>query len=372
MPKRKQLPTFPVVGIGASAGGLEACARLLDGLPAETGMAFILVQHLDPSHESLMVELLAKHTEMKVVQAIEGMLIAPNHFYVIAPGTYLAASKGALQVSEPLARHGARLPFDFLLESLAESYGAQAIGIVLSGTGADGSIGLKAIKANKGFIMAQDPDEADYGGMPRSAIASGLVNLTLPVADMAEALADHAQRPAKAHRPPDSLPEIIELLRTTTAHDFTLYKMGTLQRRIERRMALAGIKGNDMARYLQTLHADPKELELLAKDLLINVTRFFRDPKVFELLASKIIPDLVAAQSADQPLRIWIAGCSTGEEAYSLAMLFHEAIAATKSNVKLQVFASDVDGDAVAQARDGVYPQTIKADVSPERLVDRI
>ena len=368
MPKRKQLPTFPIVGIGASAGGLEACARLLDALPADSGMAFILVQHLDPSHESLMVELLTKHTQMTVVQATDGMPIAPNYLYIIAPGTYLAATKGVLKVSEPLARHGARLPFDFLLESLAESYGAQAIGIVLSGTGADGSLGIKAIKANKGFILAQDPDEADYGGMPRSAIASGLVNIILPVEDMGAALADHVQRPAKARPTPDGLPEIIELLRTHTTHDFTLYKMGTLQRRIERRMALAGLRGSDMSRYLATLRGDANELDLLAKDLLINVTSFFRDPKVFELLASTIIPDLVAAQPIDQPLRVWIAGCSTGEEAYSLAMIFREAIVAAKSNVKLQVFASDVDSDAVAQARDGLYPHTIKADVSPERL----
>lgn len=368
MPKRKQLPSFPVVGIGASAGGLEACARLLDALPADSGMAFILVQHLDPTHESLMVELLAKHTKMPVVQATEDMLIAANHVFIIAPGTYLAARGGVLRVSAPLARHGARLPFDFLLESLADSYGARAIGIVLSGTGADGSIGLKAVKAKHGLIIAQDPDEADYGGMPRSAIESKLVDLVLPVAEMAEALIDHVRRPPKAHRAPDGLSDIIELLRSATAHDFTLYKMGTLQRRIERRMALAGLKHDAMATYLTQLRGDHAELDLLAKDLLINVTRFFRDTKVFELLESKIIPDIIMAQPGDQPLRIWVAGCSTGEEAYSLTMLFREAIVAAKSNIKLQVFASDVDGDAVTQARNGLYPHTINADVSPERL----
>ncbi len=368
MPTRKALPPFPIVGIGASAGGLEAVSHLLDGMPDDTGMAFILVQHLDPSHESLMAELLAKHTKMTVIEAADGMRIEADHLYVIPPGTYLAAEKGALYVSKPLARHGLRLPFDFLLHSLAESYGARAIAIILSGTGADGSIGVKEIDAKGGFIIAQDPREADYGGMPTTAIATGVVDLTLPVAEIGQALINRHRNPTAVIPAPDSLPAIIELLRTTTAHDFTLYKMGTLKRRIERRMALSGIKGDGMARYLELLRGDAKELDLLAKDLLINVTSFFRDPKVFEQLGAKIIPDLIAAQPVDMPVRIWIAGCSTGEEAYSLAMLFREAIVSAKCNVKLQVFASDVDADAVATARDGLYPHTIKADVSPERL----
>ncbi len=368
MPKRTPAPQFPIVGIGASAGGLDACARLLDALPNGMGMAFILVQHLDPAHESLMAELLAKHTTMTVTEAADGMRIAPDHLYIIPPGTYLATRKGALHISQPLARHGLRLPFDFLLHSLAEAYGPRASAIILSGTGADGSIGVKAIDEKGGFIVAQDPEEADYGGMPRSAIATGIVDIILPVAQIGEALMARDQLHAISPQTPDSLPAIIELLRTATAHDFTLYKMGTLKRRIERRMALSGLKAGAMADYLDTLKVDPKELDLLAKDLLINVTSFFRDPKVFEQLRAKIIPDLIAGQPADQPLRIWIAGCSTGEEAYSLAMLFREAVVAAKSNVKLQVFASDVDADAVAAARDGLYPHTISADVSPERL----
>lgn len=368
MPTHKPQSLFPVVGIGASAGGLEACTRLLDSLTVDTGMAFILVQHLDPSHDSLMAELLAKHTKMVVVEATDGMRIEPDHVYIISPGIYLATNKGALQVSKPLARHGLRLPFDFLLHSLAESYGTLAIAVVLSGTGADGSIGVRGINEKGGFVIVQDPDEADYGGMPRSAIAAGVVDLTLRVAKIGEALLARDHHQAKPAQAPDSLPAIIELLRTATAHDFTLYKMGTLKRRIERRMTLVGIKGDGMARYLETLKSDAKELDLLAKDLLINVTSFFRDPKVFEQLAAKIIPDLIAAQPVEMPLRIWIAGCSTGEEAYSLAMLFREAIVAAKSDVKLQVFASDVDADAVAVARDGVYPHTIKTDVSPDRL----
>lgn len=368
MPTRKAQPSYPVVGIGASAGGLEACSRVLDALPADSGMALILVQHLDPSHESLMVELLSKHSKMAVVEATDGMRIASDHLYIISPGTYLAATKGVLRVSEPLARHGLRLPFDFLLHSLAESYGPRAVAVVLSGTGADGSIGIKAIAEKGGFIIAQEPDEADYGGMPRSAIATELVDLTLPASKIGAALMNRNQLLPMLAQTPDRLSEIIELLRTTTNHDFTLYKAGTLRRRIERRMALAGVMQNGMTSYLEALKSDPKELDLLSKDLLINVTSFFRDPQVFEQLAATVLPALVADQAADQPLRIWIAGCSTGEEAYSLTMLFHETILAAKSSVKLQVFASDVDADAVATARDGIFPHAIDVDVSPERL----
>ena len=368
---------FPVVGIGASAGGLDACTKLVSALPPASGMALILVQHLDPTHESLMVNLLAEHTAMTVCQAVEGMPVEPNHLYVIPPGTYLSVSAGALHLTPPRAPHGARLPVDFLLSSLAGAYGARAVGVILSGTGADGSVGLMAIKAQRGLVIAQDPDEADYDGMPQSAIATGSVDLVLPVAEIPAALVTFAAQatshPAKADAPAtaintESLGQIIELVRTKTAHDFTLYKLGTLQRRIERRMAMASIEINGMDRYLDLLRNDENELELLSKDLLINVTSFFRDPKVFEYLAAKIVPDLVGHRTSDQPLRVWIAGCSTGEETYSLTMLFREAIAEARSSVKLQVFASDVDPDAVAEARNGLYPETIAADVSPERL----
>jgi two-component system CheB/CheR fusion protein len=368
---------FPVVGLGASAGGLDACRKLLDGLPTGDGIACILVQHLDPTHESMMVDLLAGHTSMTVLQATNGMLIERDHLYVIPPGTYLSVGDGALHLSEPQARHGARLPFDFLLHSLAEEFGARTICVILSGTGADGSLGLQAVREEGGLIIAQDPDEASYDGMPRSAIMTGAVDLVLPVAKIGEALVKHGRRTAvtrtqgdstPAGRARDRLPEIIDLLRTKTAHDFTLYKQGTLQRRIERRMAMAAIERDDMDRYLDLLRRDTSELDLLAKDLLINVTSFFRDPAVFDLLATDIIPDLVRNHASDEPLRIWIAGCSTGEETYSLAMLFREQITAAERNVKLQVFASDVDPDAVASARAGLYPETIESDVSPARL----
>ncbi len=372
-----------MVGIGASAGGLDACRKLVEALPADIGMAFILVQHLDPTHESMMVDLLAVHTSMTVRQATDGMKLARDHLYVIPPGTYLAVGDGALHLSRPQARHGARLPFDFLLHSLAEAYGARAICVILSGSGSDGSLGLKAVHEKGGLVIAQDPDEAGYDGMPRSAIMTGAVDLVLPVANIPDALvardrptshtrAQDARSPQDASSAPsrvrDWLPEFIDLLRTKTAHDFTLYKPGTLQRRIERRMAMVGIRLDGMERYLDLLRRDANELDLLAKDLLINVTGFFRDRKVFEFLAAKIVPDLIRDRSSDQPIRVWVAGCSTGEEAYSLAMLFREEITAANSNTKVQVFASDVDPDAVASAREGLYPATIAADVSPARL----
>jgi two-component system CheB/CheR fusion protein len=367
---------FPIVGIGASAGGLEACTKLLGALPPDNGMAFILVQHLDPTHESMMAELLAYRTSMTVVQATNGMQLERRHLYIIPPGSYLSVSNGALHLSEPGARHGARLPFDFLLRSLAGEYGERAICVILSGTGADGSLGLKAVKEKGGLVIAQDPDEAAFDGMPRNAILTGAVDLVLPLVSIPDALIKFHRRMAltrAAASPtknpaPDWLPEIVDLLRKKTAHDFRLYKEGTLRRRIERRMAMASIETDDMERYLDALRSDEKELDRLASDLLINVTSFFRDPGVFDVLAKTVVADLVNNHSIDQPLRLWIAGCSTGEETYSLAMLFREEITAAKREIKLQIFASDVDPDAVATAREGLYPETIAADVSTARL----
>jgi two-component system CheB/CheR fusion protein len=364
-----------IVAVGASAGGLEACRKLLSALPSHTGMAFVIVQHLDPTHDSLLVELLASHTAMSVVQAEDGMAIAPDHVFIIPPGTYLSVSAGELHVSKPGARHGARLPFDFLLLSLAKSYGPRSVCVVLSGTGADGSAGLKAIKAAGGLVIAEEPAEADYDGMPRSAILTGDVDLVLRIGAMPAAITARRSNDIESKSalpvsplPDTSLAAIIELLRDVTAHDFTLYKPGTLERRINRRMAMAGIAKPNTLEYLTMLRTDRAELDLLAKDLLINVTSFFRDPAVFDLLANEIIPALVRSHKPDQTLRLWVAGCSTGEETYSLAMLFCEEIAAAKLNIKLQIFATDVDADAVAAGRDGLYPATIEPDVSPARL----
>ena len=376
-PPSTEAQGFPVVGIGASAGGLDACTKLVEAIQAKSGIAFIIVQHLEPNHASMMVDLLATHTSMTVQEAAEGLRLEPDHLYVIPPGRYLSLVKGALHLTEPQTHRGARLPFDVLLHSLAENCGRRAVCVILSGTGGDGSLGLAAIKEQGGLVVAQDPLEAGYDGMPQSAIDTGLVDLVLPVARIAEALLVHSRRghlhassDAEPVRPPSTnrLSEIIELLRKRTSHDFASYKTGTLQRRIQRRMAMASIETVDMDRYLERLRGDADELERLAKDLLINVTSFFRDPAVFTYMAKELIPDLLRTHAPEQPLRIWIAGCSTGEEAYSLAMLFREAITAAKREIKLQIFASDVDPEAVALAREGLYPETIEADVSQHRL----
>ena len=370
-----RMPAPVIVAIGASAGGLEAATKLISALPAQTtskgnGLAFILVQHLDPHHESMMAEILAGHTSMTVEQTVDGATIAADHIYVIPPGSYLAVADGKLHLSKPTAPHGSRLPFDFLLQSLAGDCPERTIGVILSGTGADGSVGLKALHDAGGFNIAQAPDEAEYNGMPNAAIAAGVIDLVLPVSEIAAALVDPKRRVADADEAsatdPAGLSDIIELLRTSTNHDFTLYKMGTLQRRIERRMGLAGLDA--MPDYLKKLRSNPVEMELLANDLLINVTSFFRDAPVFDMLAKTILPDMVRDHADGLPLRVWIAGCSTGEEAYSLAMLFREAIIASKRDIKLQVFASDVDADAIATARDGVYPEAIAPQITPERL----
>jgi two-component system CheB/CheR fusion protein len=362
------LPTgaaLVVVGIGASAGGLEACRLFLEALPASPGMAFILIQHLDPTHDSMMVELLTSATQMPVVQAQDGMAVEIDHLYIIPPGLYLAIEHGRLSLSAPLARHGSRLPFDFLLHSLAVSLGANAACVVLSGSGADGTVGVQAIKAAGGLVIAQDPAEAGSAGMPESAIATGAVDFTLPASEIAGELARFgASRTTPL--PPAVTADVIALLKSLTPHDFTLYKSGTMDRRIARRMTMAGLGAGDTALYMARLQADEDERLQLANDLLINVTSFFRDPKIFELLAATIIPELVS--TGESSIRLWVAGCSTGEETYSLAMLLIERIESENARMRLQIFATDVDAQAVMLAREGFYPPSIEKDVSPVRL----
>jgi two-component system CheB/CheR fusion protein len=378
--QRRSLPDdFLVVGIGASAGGLEALYKLFDALPPDPGMAFVLIQHLDPKHNSMMAGLLAGHTAMQVLEAEDGMPIQRDRVHIIPPGTYLSIRDGVLRLTNPRERHGARMPFDFFLRSLAADCGARAVCAVLSGTGADGSAGLMAIHDKGGLVIVQDPEDAAHGGMPRSAIMTGAADRVLPVAAIPAALIEHSRKSSRvAHLPPDRakpapddgtnfpMAAIIDLLRTHTAHDFALYKEGTLLRQIERRMAMASIK--DIGLYLSTIRDNPDEIDRLAKDMLINVTEFFRDEKTFEILGATIVPELIRRQRLDTPIRIWDAGCSTGEETYSIAMLFLEEIASAKRNVKLQVFASDVDDDALTIARNGQYPESIEKNVSPARL----
>jgi two-component system CheB/CheR fusion protein len=365
-----------IIGVGASAGGLQACIKLLEAMPDDSGMAFILVQHLDPNHESLMAELLAKHTAMPVLEATNGMQILRNHVYLIPRGTYLSVSRGLLMLSPGGAGGAVRLPFDFLLISLADHAGGRVACVILSGSGSDGSLGSQAVKAKGGLVIAQSLDEAAHDGMPSSAIQTGAVDLVLPVAEIPAALIAFVRR-AEIERGSSQgessddgtyLAEIIALLRQRTMHDFRLYKPGTLRRRIERRMAMAGLSMSSTGRYLTMLRADAAEIEKLASDLLIHVTSFFRDPNVFALLETDFIPDLLRSSAGEKTLRLWIAGCSTGQETYSLAMLFLEQIAKAKSDLRLQVFASDVDPGAVARAREGLYPADIALEMSAERL----
>ena len=366
---------FPIVAIGASAGGLEAFRSFLDAQSPKSGMAFVMIQHLDPTHPSLMVELLSSHTSMTVVQAAEGAPLEPDHVYLIPPGVSLAIRDGTLRLSKPAERHGARLPFDFFLGSLAEDRGELAICVVLSGSGGDGSVGLLAIKEKGGLVIVQDPEEAEFDGMPRSAIATGAVDFVAAVADIPNLIfrrlhpaasggADATKSLTDARS--DAFAQIIALLRDKTSHDFSVYKKDTLERRLEHRMNALRIE--DRLLYLKLLREKSGEAESLRKDLLIGVTQFFRGKAAFDFLSSDIVPGLINQQRDERSIRVWCPGCSTGEEPYSIAMLFLEAFEELKRPARLQIFASDVNGDAVAFARDGLYPNTIEADVSPDRL----
>ena len=373
--KSAESRAFPIVAIGASAGGLEVFRGFLDAQSPKSGMAFVMIQHLDPTHPSLMVELLSSHTSMTVVQAADGAPLEPDHVYLIPPGVSLAIRDGLLRLSKPTERHGTRLPFDFFLGSLAEACGELAICVVLSGSGGDGSVGLRAIKEKGGLVIVQDPEEAEFDGMPRSAIATGAVDFVASVADIPD-LIFRQLHPATsggvdatkslAHATSDEFSHIIGLLRDKTSHDFSVYKKGTLERRLEHRMNAVRLENRLL--YLKLLREKPGEAELLRKDLLIGVTQFFRGKTAFEFLSNEIILDLVNQQKDVRPIRVWCPGCSTGEEPYSLAMLFLEAFEELKRPARLQIFSSDINGDAVAFARDGLYPNTIEADVAPDRL----
>ncbi len=364
-----------IVGIGASAGGLDSVMALLGAMPVPTGMAFVFVQHLAPDHDSLVVALLSSHTGLSVVEAADAMHLEPEHLYVIAPGTYLAVREGAFSVTSPPSGTSVRLPFNHFLHSLAVNSSENAAAVVLSGTGDDGSDGVRMIKERGGLVIAETPEAAQYGGMPKAAVATGTVDLVLAAADIPHALAEwHLGQQEPTEAAPvtgiseETLGDILQILRERTSNNFSLYKRGTLQRRIAHRMLIAGYAVGQMPRYLDYLRREEGEAQLLAQDLLINVTRFFRDPEVFACLAQEVVPSLVENSPTERGVRIWVPGCSSGEEAYSLAMLFMEAMSAAGCEIKLQVFASDLDAAAIARAREGSYPLAITDDVSEERL----
>ena len=368
---------FPIVGLGASAGGLKAFEAFFSGMPAnvEIEMAFVLVQHLAPDHKSILTDLIRRYTTMQVFEVTDGMVVQINCAYIIPPNYDLAYLKGKLHLFEPSAPRGQRLPIDFFFRSLAQDQREHAIGIILSGTGSDGTLGVRAIKGEGGMVMAQEVTTTEFDGMPRSAIATGLVDFELPAAKMPAQLITYAKHafgkflPSTSpitHEAGNAQKKIFILLRAQTGHDFSGYKPSTVNRRIERRMAVHQVDSID--NYLKYCQQTPAEIEALFRDLLIGVTKFFRDTEAFQVLEEQIIPMLFKDKTPGSVIRVWSTGCSTGEEAYSIAILLQEHIDLTKKNFTVQLFATDIDSRAVATARAGLYPASIAVDVTPQRL----
>jgi two-component system CheB/CheR fusion protein len=364
----------PVAGIGASAGGLDAFKKLFAAMPPDSGVAFVLVPHLDPAHESLMVELLARHTTMPVVEAQNDMPVEANHVYIIPPNKYMTILGGVLRLTGPVERRTSQTSIDLFLRSLADDQQQRSICIILSGTGSHGTLGLKAVKAAGGMAMVQDPATAEYERMPQSAIATGLADYVLPAEHMPDALVKYVRHAyvnggthiKAAPEAADQLTQVLALLRTRGKLDFRAYREKMLTRRIERRMGLNHL--DNIPDYVAFLRGHPDEVKLLVKDLFISVTSFFRDPEAFQQMATQVIAPLVVSKEVDAVIRVWVPGCATGEEPYSVAMLLLEQLAAAHKSCRVQIFATDVDEDALAVARQGLYPESIATDVSPERL----
>ena len=380
MPKKKtgsvSKGTFPIVGVGASAGGLEALRSLLQHLPASTGMAFVLVQHLDPEHESLLARLLSPATGMPVTEVTEGVAVEPDHIYVIPPDKALEIRDGVLHMLARRRQEPKHMPIDVFFHSLAEKEGHRAIGVILSGVATDGTLGLAAIKAAGGITFAQDPQSAKYDGMPRSAISAGCVDFVLPPAGIARELKrislhpylgrpDHPAAETRAEQRGEELLRIVALLRNATDVDFTNYKRSTINRRIARRMVLH--KVSDLRQYLKYLHDNRSEVSALCEDLLIHVTSFFREPDAFRALREAVLPRIVRNRAPGEPLRVWVAGCSTGEEVYSIAITILEYLQRYGESVPMQIFGTDVSETVLETARAGIYSQSAMSVVSAAR-----
>ncbi len=366
-----------IVGIGASAGGLEALEQFLSRIPLGSNLALVVIQHLDPTHQGIMPELLQRITRLKVAQAKDRTPVRPDCVYVIPANKDMSIFNGCLHLMEPLERRGMRLPVDFFFRSLADDQRERSTGVILSGMGTDGTLGVRAIKEKGGLVMVQEPASAKFDGMPRSAIGTGLVDLVAPATELPGKLLAYHRRaggaPAKtelvlAEKEQNCLEKVLILLRSHTGNDFSQYKKTTLYRRIERRMGIHQI--SKIATYVRYVQENPQELGFLFKELLIGVTNFFRDPDIWNVLRDEALAALIASRPPGQMLRAWVPGCSTGEEAYSLAIVFKEALERVKPKkpVTFQIFATDLDRDAIEKARLGAYPGNIEADVSPERL----
>jgi two-component system CheB/CheR fusion protein len=366
-----------VVGIGASAGGLAPLEEFLKHITPNSGLAFVVVQHLDPTHKALLAELLQRVTDMPVREATSHLPVEPNRVYVIPPNAEIILAGGVLSLRRPLEPRGMRLPINVLFSSLAREQGARSIGVLLSGMGSDGVLGLRAIKAAGGLTAVQQPDTAQFDLMPKSAIAAGFGDIIAPPAELAARILSYIAQASESRLASDEahtalatmdLRDIFKLLQDQTRHDFSLYKPSTLCRRIERRMAIHAIVS--LEKYTDFLRNNPQEIDLLFKELLIGVTSFFRDPAVWENLAQVALPRLLAQRHPEDKLRAWVIGCSTGEEAFSLAIVFTETLerVAPSSHFTLQIFASDLSSDAIATARRGHYPFSIASNVSAARL----
>jgi two-component system CheB/CheR fusion protein len=379
-PAEQRKPGDPVfiVGIGASAGGLEAFQQLLASLPNDSGMGFVLVQHLAPDHESVLSELLTRSTKMPVVEVREGVKVQADRVYVIPPNKDMSIVDGVLHLAPLQPNRARRMPIDLFLRSLAEDQHGRAIGVILSGTASDGTLGLHDIKALGGVTFAQDEGSAKYNAMPRNAIAAGNVDFVLPPAMIARELdriakhihvfvSEEPERPeAGPGRPEEDLGKILAVLRNVSRVDFSFYKPGTIKRRINRRMFLRKIE--NIPAYLQYLRKNPEEVEALFNDVLINVTGFFRDPEAFEALRSQVFPLILNKKEPNSPIRIWVPGCSTGEEPYSLAIEILDYLGDMAANNKVQIFATDVSEAIIQKARVGIYSESIALDMPADRL----
>ncbi|MEZ0314090.1 MAG: chemotaxis protein CheB [Myxococcota bacterium] len=361
---------FAIVGVGASAGGLEAFTQLMSALPADSGMAFVLVQHLDPGHVSLLAEALAKVTAMTVKQADDGDVVAPNCVYVAPPKGQLTVEAGVLHLTpRPSQRRKATLPIDTFLRSLADAHGSHAIGVILSGNASDGTDGLRAIKSADGITFAQEPASARFDGMPRSAVDAGVVDYVLPIPDLAVELIRLSHHPyvvdEDAGFDPETRASVIEVLRRVVGVDFGDYKPATFERRLARRMAVRNI--DTLPTYLALLEAEPTEATHLYEAILVHVTSFFRDPEAFESLRRLVFPEIMKSHAEGQAIRVWVTGCASGEEVYSLAILLLEFLASESQSCPIQIFGSDISDAVIDKARQGIFAESALQDVDDER-----
>ena len=375
--RRSQEKDFTIVAIGASAGGIEAVTDLMNNLPANTGMAFVLIQHLDPHHRSLLTELISKKTLMQVKEVVDGMTVEPNHVYVIPPNTTMSISNQSLHLGPREESRVAQVPIDHFMRTLAEDHGDRAIGVILSGTGTDGTLGMAEIQAQGGVTFAQDNTSAKYDGMPRSAVASGCVDYVLPPKGIARELTritnhpfvvgDHKSNAADQVSAGDTdLSTIFQLLRKTTGVDFSHYRRSTILRRVQRRMVVHRL--DNLKEYEKHIQTNPAEIRSLYKDVLINVTSFFRNVRVFEVLKTLVFPNILKNRSPEAGIRVWTPGCASGEETFSIAITLLEILGDKSPRIPIQLFGTDVSESSITKARSGLFPDNIQGDVSPERL----